>query len=103
MGQQQQQYGSFVDNPYQVWGWELKEKMICDSAEAVSSMKAGIRTKLSYLRRTQKVSLGLLADYIASKNFNLTQVTTSEQRGDLFTKGPDFKLHVRNCVTLTIK
>lgn len=49
-----------------LWRRRLLDKLLTDNAAALASARVGYSRKLAYMRRTQKVSLGLLADYVAS-------------------------------------
>ncbi len=86
----------------QVWGWELAENLHCDNAAAVSAAKSGVYKKLAYMRRTQRVSIGFVADYIGGANTQLTQVETTQQWADLFTKALDAVLHTKMLTELGI-
>ncbi len=87
----------------QIWGWKVPEALMCDNAAAVAAIKAGVSKKLSYVRRTQRVSLGFWADYVVSPGTSITQVETSLQRGDMFTKSLEQQLHERNSRALGIE
>jgi hypothetical protein len=87
----------------QLWGRELMERMHSDNSAAVSSVKSGTSKKLAYLRRTQRVSLGVLADYVGAEGCSLLQEPTKEQHADLFTKGLEHGDHYAHCRALGIE
>ena len=70
----------------QIWGRKLSERIHCDNTAGVSAVKAGMSKKLSYMRRTQRVSIGFLADYIYGEDGAVLQEATVDQVADVFTK-----------------
>ena len=70
----------------QIWGRKLSERIHCDNTASVSAVKAGMSKKLSYMRRTQRVSIGFLADYIYGEDGAILQEATVDQVADVFTK-----------------
>ena len=72
-----------------VWKRKVAEKILTDNAAALGAIRAGYSRKPAYMRRTQKVALGLLADYAADPNSSVGPVATLENLADIFTKGLD--------------
>ena len=70
----------------QVWNKFLPERIHCDNTAGVSAIKAGMSKKLSYMRRTQRVSIGFMSDYIYGDDGAIMQEATADQPADVFTK-----------------
>ena len=70
----------------QIWGRRLSERVHCDNTAGVSAVKAGMSKKLSYMRRTQRVSIGSTSDYIYGDNGAIIQEATADQPADVFTE-----------------
>ena len=77
---------SSVDIFSQLWGRMLGERIHCDNTAGVRAIKAGMSKKLSYMRRTQRVSIGFLADYIFGEDGAVLQEATVDLVADVFTK-----------------
>ena len=58
---------------------------------------------MSYLRRTQKVSLGSLHDYFGCEDTVLSHVPGVSNDADIFTKGLDHESNWRHAVTLGLR
>lgn len=71
----------------QVWGRVVFERALTDNAACLSIVRAGYSKALGYMRKLQKVSVGLLADYFADEHTDIDGVSTTLQGADLFTKG----------------
>ncbi len=56
-------------------------------------IRAGFSRKLAYMRRTQKLSLGLVADYCASDDVEIEPEASKENLADIFTKPLDVGAH----------
>ena len=52
----------------------------------MSAIKVGVSKNPSYMKRTQRVSIGFLADYIYGEDGAIMQESTTEQPVDVFTK-----------------
>ena len=61
----------------------MYEVINSDNTTAVSTAKSGVSKKLACMRRTQKVSIGLAADYVGSELTELRQVPTEQQYSDV--------------------
>ncbi len=59
-------------------------------------LNAGHSKKLAYLRRTQEVSIGLMADYVAADEVSLNKEDTAENTSDIMTKSLEYDLHWRH-------
>jgi hypothetical protein len=79
----------------QVWGYELAEKLYCDNSAARVAIVTGVSRKLCYLRRTQRVSLGLMSDYVSDDNASMSAIDTRYNGSDLLTKSLDEPNHYR--------
>ncbi len=58
---------------------------------------------MSYLRRTQKVSLGFLHDYFGCENTELQKVPGDKNDSDILTKGLDHVTHWRHVEALGLR
>ena len=79
----------FITSPFiliQIWNKELPERTHSDNTVGISAIQAGMSKKLSYMRRTQRVSSGFLSDYIYGEDSAVLQEATAEQPADVFTK-----------------
>ena len=77
--------------------------MRSDADVSISAIKKGYSRKMSYLRRTQKVSLGFLHDYFSCENTNLSHVPGESNDADLLTKGLDHESHWRHTLALGLR
>lgn len=80
----------------------VHEKLMSDNSAAVSVVRAGYPRRLAYMRRSQKLSLGLVADYVADTNTELIQVESAHNLADMFTKSLDNDTFWRLCAYLGI-
>jgi hypothetical protein len=74
-----------------------------DADVAISAIMKGYSRKMSYLRRTQKVSLGFLHDYFGCENTQLEKVPGEKNDSDILTKGLDHVAHWRHCTALGMR
>ena len=58
---------------------------------------------MSYLRRTQKVSLGSLHDYFGCEDTVLSHVPGVSNDADIFAEGLDHESHWRHAVALGVR
>ncbi len=72
-----------------VWGETVAEFLESDNSAAVQAIEASHSRKMACLSRTQKISLGLLHDYIDDDLRDIGLVGSADNDGDIFTKGLD--------------
>jgi hypothetical protein len=75
----------------------VEEIVNTDNAAAAAAMRAGHSRRMAYMRRTQKISAGLCADYVAEDNTKLQLIRSGENLSDLYTKAMDSNLFWRLC------
>ena len=71
---------------------------VVQAAEA--AMKTGVSKKLSYMKRTQRVSLGFLADYCNDEGVEVVGTDSDKNKSDLLTKALDHEKHWVCCGSL---
>jgi uncharacterized protein YqgV (UPF0045/DUF77 family) len=74
-----------------------------DADVAIAAILKGYSRKMSYLRRTQKVSLGYLHDYFGCENTLLDKVPGPKSDSDILTKGLDHISHWRHTAALGLR
>ena len=72
-----------------IFGRDVFERLRTDHAAALSAIRAGHSRKMAYMRRTQKISIGLIADYCAAVNTEISACKSGENLSDLLTKALD--------------
>ena len=77
--------------------------MRSDADVAISAIRKGYSRKLSYLRRTQKISLGFLHDYTHDEYTLLQKVRGDSNDSDVLTKGLDHITHWRHLHALGMR
>jgi hypothetical protein len=77
----------------QVFPYDVKEEILTDNAAALSVSQSGVSRKLSYTRRTQRVSVGLVSDYCNADNCEALKEDSKLNGADLFTKALDHADH----------
>jgi hypothetical protein len=70
---------------------------------AIAAILKGYSRKMSYVRRTQKVSLGYLHDYFGCENTLLDKVPGPKNDSDILTKGLDHISHWRHTAALGLR
>ena len=56
---------------------------------AVAAVRAGYSRRLAYMRRTQRLSLGLVSDYCADPDVEIDSTPSKQNLADIFTKPLD--------------
>jgi hypothetical protein len=81
----------------QVWGYHMHEEQYVDNEAAEIILASGTTKKLAYLRRTQRVSIGALSDYVNDPEVELFGIATDDNTSDIMTKGLDYNKHWTHC------
>ena len=84
----------------QAWGYVVPERQVVDNEAAEIILQQGVSKRLAYLRRTQKISIGALADYVAEESCEINGCDSSEDCSDICTKSLDHQAHWRHCDTI---
>lgn len=74
-----------------------------DADAAIGAIHKGYSRKLSYLRRTQKVSIGYLHDFVGDEHTALVKVHTDSNDADLLTKSLEKMKHWRHTHALGLR
>jgi hypothetical protein len=78
----------------QIWDTKLPEEIGTDNAAALAVCRSGVSKKLAYLRRTQKVSIGLISDFCNGEDgAHLFKEESLSNGADLGTKAHDHVNH----------
>jgi hypothetical protein len=83
-----------------IWGFHTPEENFIDNEAGEYVLNAGHSRKLAYMKRVQKVSIGLLSDYVNADEVTLSHTTSGDNVADIGTKGLDHKLHWTFCRAL---
>jgi hypothetical protein len=67
----------------------VEERLHSDNSACIAAIRAGHSRAMAYMRRTQKISVGLVADYCADSHTSLHYVKTGDNISDIFTKALD--------------
>jgi hypothetical protein len=86
----------------QLWQREVSEVILTDNAAALATLRSGNSKALSHLRRTMRVSIGLVADYANGANTVAEKVATGDNCADLFTKALEADVFWRHVLALGI-
>jgi hypothetical protein len=77
----------------QIWDEPLPEEIGTDNAASLAVARSGVSKRLSYLRRTQRVSIGLLSDYCGDPGTTLFKEESLTNGADLGTKAHEAVAH----------
>jgi len=83
-----------------IWGFHTPEENFIDNEAGEYVLNAGHSRKLAHMKRVQKVSIGLLSDYVNADEVTLSHTTSGDNVADIGTKGLDHKLHWTFCRAL---
>ena len=77
----------------EIFGYQIPEEFLIDNEAAEQVIESGTSIKLAYMKRTQKVSLGMVSDYVNDVNTTLHGIDSNKNSADGGTKALDHVKH----------
>ena len=74
-----------------------------DADAAIGAIHKGYSRKMSYLRRTQRVSIGFLHDFVGDEHTALKKVHTDSNDSDVLTKSLEKEAHWRHSFAMGMR
>ena len=74
-----------------------------DAGAAIGAIHKGYSRKMSYLRRTQRVSIGFLHDFVGDEHTALEKVHTDSNDADVLTKSLEKEAHWRHSFAMGMR